>query len=177
MSTTKKESSDERSTMIKPDFRIGEMTNLYGTCTSLNLGSLDFATTLQHDGSKFDKDGHGTEETSSFSEQAWDSYQEKYLSEPYSEDAADARHLLEFGDDYRNYLDSQSDNCSSLSAANIDSLSPQGHRKHAAGAAKKAGSATPESSLELRYQRVLELPVSERFRRNSGKSEGKALQT
>ncbi|PNF23588.1 hypothetical protein B7P43_G04956, partial [Cryptotermes secundus] len=48
------------------------------------------------------------EQLSSFSEQAWDNYQEKYMSEPYSEEPADseaARRLLEFGDDYRNYLD------------------------------------------------------------------------
>jgi len=41
------------------------------------------------------------------------------MSEPYSEELADseaARRLLEFGDDYRNYLDSQSDCASSLSA-------------------------------------------------------------
>lgn len=46
------------------------------------------------------------------SEQAsWDSYQEKYLSEAYSEthDSDAARKLLEFGEDYRNFLDSQSD--------------------------------------------------------------------
>lgn len=54
----------------------------------------------------------------SFSEQAWDSYQEKYMSEPYSEaaDVETARRLLEFGDDYRNFLDSQSDCASSFSA-------------------------------------------------------------
>lgn len=67
-------------------------------------------------------------DTSNFSEQAWDPYQEKYMSEAYSEgfDSDAARRLLEFGDDYRNFLDSQSDNCSSLSAANnLDSsLSP-----------------------------------------------------
>lgn len=52
-----------------------------------------------------------TEEHSSLSEQAWDSYQEKYLSEAYSEahDSDAARRLLEFGEDYRNFLDSQSD--------------------------------------------------------------------
>lgn len=69
----------------------------------------------------------GTEDTN-FSEQAWDSYQEKYNSEAYSEgvDSEAARRLLEFGDDYRNYIDSQSDCCSSLSAANnMDSMSPQ----------------------------------------------------
>jgi len=50
--------------------------------------------------------------------------QEKYMSEPYSEELADseaARRLLEFGDDYRNYLDSQSDCASSLSANQIHS--------------------------------------------------------
>lgn len=46
------------------------------------------------------------------------------MSEPYSEELADseaARRLLEFGDDYRNYLDSQSDCASSLSANQIPS--------------------------------------------------------
>jgi len=46
------------------------------------------------------------------------------MSEPYSEELADseaARRLLEFGDDYRNYLDSQSDCASSLSANHIPS--------------------------------------------------------
>ena len=40
------------------------------------------------------------------------------MSEPYSEELAEeaARRLLEFGDDYRNFLDSQSDCASSLSA-------------------------------------------------------------
>ncbi|XP_039288846.1 uncharacterized protein LOC111043821 isoform X3 [Nilaparvata lugens] len=54
---------------------------------------------------------------SSFSEQAWDSYQEKYMSEAYSEETADpetARRLLDFGDDYRNFIDSQSDCASSF---------------------------------------------------------------
>jgi hypothetical protein len=43
--------------------------------------------------------------------------QEKYMSEAYSEEAPDseaARKLWEFGDDYRNFLDSQSDCASSL---------------------------------------------------------------
>jgi len=59
----------------------------------------------------------GTTDFSSFSEQAWDSYQEKYLSEPYSEDPPDpdsVRRLLDFGDDYRKYIDSQSDCASSI---------------------------------------------------------------
>lgn len=65
------------------------------------------------------------EHSSSFSE-AWDNYQDnKYLSEfSYSEcvDTEAARRLLEFGEDYRNYLDSQSDCCSSLSnfGTNLD---------------------------------------------------------
>ncbi|XP_069685606.1 klarsicht protein isoform X3 [Periplaneta americana] len=64
------------------------------------------------------------EHLSSFSEQAWDNYQEKYMSEPYSEEPADpeaARRLLEFGDDYRDYINSQSDCASSLSANQVTS--------------------------------------------------------
>lgn len=40
------------------------------------------------------------------------------MSEPYSEtpDLDAARRLLDFGDDYRNFLDSQSDCASSMSA-------------------------------------------------------------
>ncbi|XP_021207074.1 klarsicht protein isoform X1 [Bombyx mori] len=73
----------------------------------------------------------GTEEHSSFSEQAWDFYQEKYNSEPYSEapDSDAARRLLEFGDDYRAFLDSQSDCCSSLSAQPEHDQSPSGTRR------------------------------------------------
>ncbi|XP_037302374.1 uncharacterized protein LOC115444450 isoform X2 [Manduca sexta] len=73
----------------------------------------------------------GTEEHSSFSEQAWDFYQEKYNSEPYSEapDSDAARRLLEFGDDYRAFLDSQSDCCSSLSAQPENDISPSGTRR------------------------------------------------
>ncbi|XP_023288036.1 uncharacterized protein LOC105695869, partial [Orussus abietinus] len=59
----------------------------------------------------------------SFSEQAWDNYQEKYMSEPYSEvpDLEAASKLLDFGDDYRNFLDSQSDCASSMSAVHGNS--------------------------------------------------------
>lgn len=55
---------------------------------------------------------------SSFSETAWDNYQEKYNSENYSEglDSDAARKLLEC-DDYRNFLDSLSDCCSSMSTS------------------------------------------------------------
>ena len=57
--------------------------------------------------------------------------QEKYNSEPYSEapDSDAARRLLEFGDDYRAFLDSQSDCCSSLSAQPEHDISPSGTRR------------------------------------------------
>lgn len=75
--------------------------------------------------------------TDNSNEQAWDPYQDRYNSEAYSEglDSDAARRLLEFGDDYRNFLDSQSDCCSSLSAANNNpdsSLSPLTTRRVAA---------------------------------------------
>ncbi|XP_076388937.1 uncharacterized protein LOC100880783 isoform X2 [Megachile rotundata] len=68
----------------------------------------------------------------SFSEQAWDNYQEKYMSEPYSEapDVETARRLLEFGDDYRNFLDSQSDCASSMSAVPTSSPLPRSRMHH-----------------------------------------------
>ncbi|XP_043268774.1 uncharacterized protein klar isoform X2 [Venturia canescens] len=68
----------------------------------------------------------------SFSEQAWDSYQEKYMSEPYSEtaDVETARRLLDFGDDYRNFLDSQSDCASSMSAVRSSSPPAASSRMH-----------------------------------------------
>ncbi|KZC05323.1 hypothetical protein WN55_05843 [Dufourea novaeangliae] len=68
----------------------------------------------------------------SFSEQAWDNYQEKYMSEPYSEapDVETARRLLEFGDDYRNFLDSQSDCASSMSAVPTSSPLPRSRIHH-----------------------------------------------
>lgn len=51
------------------------------------------------------------EPLSSLCEDAWDNYQEKYSSEAYSEahDSDAARRLLDFGEDYRNFLGSQSD--------------------------------------------------------------------
>ncbi|XP_076163284.1 uncharacterized protein LOC143144593 isoform X2 [Ptiloglossa arizonensis] len=68
----------------------------------------------------------------SFSEQAWDNYQEKYMSEPYSEapDVETARRLLDFGDDYRNFLDSQSDCASSMSAVPTSSPLPRSRMHH-----------------------------------------------
>lgn len=66
-----------------------------------------------------------TTDFSSFSEQAWDSYQEKYLSENYSEDPLDPEsvsQLLDFGDDYRKFLDSQSDCASSIGRPSFVSI-------------------------------------------------------
>ncbi|XP_043596428.1 uncharacterized protein LOC122573733 isoform X2 [Bombus pyrosoma] len=68
----------------------------------------------------------------SISDQAWDNYQEKYMSEPYSEapDVETARRLLDFGDDYRNFLDSQSDCASSMSAMPASSPLPRSRMDH-----------------------------------------------
>ncbi|CAG9793465.1 unnamed protein product [Diatraea saccharalis] len=97
----------------------------------------------------------GTEEHSSFSEQAWDFYQEKYNSEPYSEapDSDAARRLLEFGDDYRAFLDSQSDCCSSLSAQPDNEHSPSGTRR------RRPSELSRERSLP-RYKRQTKSPIN-----------------
>lgn len=125
----KPESDEEPQKLVKPAFRLGSITTTYG---NNNLGPLAALSNYNLE-----------KEHSSYSEQAWDSYQEKYNSEAYSEtaDADGARRLLDFGDDYRNFLDSQSDNCSS--AANIDSMSPPRNRKNF------ASPSTVDSSLEI----------------------------
>ncbi|XP_034949178.1 uncharacterized protein klar [Chelonus insularis] len=91
----------------------------------------------------------------SFSEQAWDSYQEKYMSEPYSEvaDVETARKLLDFGDDYRNFLDSQSDCASSLSA--VRCYSPLLLNKRVNSENKSNSSEDSDSDAE-NYRRVVE---------------------
>ncbi|XP_029155891.1 uncharacterized protein LOC114928735 isoform X2 [Nylanderia fulva] len=68
-------------------------------------------------------------------EQAWDNYQEKYMSEAYSEplDVEMARRLLDFGDDYRNFLDSQSECASSISAIPASSPLPKIRTHHVIG--------------------------------------------
>ncbi|EZA57073.1 uncharacterized protein LOC105277721 [Ooceraea biroi] len=68
-------------------------------------------------------------------EQAWDNYQEKYMSEAYSEplDVETARRLLDFGDDYRNFLDSQSECASSISALPATSPLPKIRTYHTIG--------------------------------------------
>jgi hypothetical protein len=54
------------------------------------------------------------------------------MSEAYSEplDVETARRLLDFGDDYRNFLDSQSECASSISAIPARSPLPKIHTYH-----------------------------------------------
>ncbi|XP_061391325.1 klarsicht protein-like [Musca vetustissima] len=125
--TSNADSGEEENHLMKPNFRVGSFTTAYMT-NEARLGSLAKLATYMNDEELQGEYTTGTEDHhSSFSETAWDNYQEKYNSENYSEgfDSDAARKLLEFGDDYRNFIDSQSDCCSSLSAANnLDSLSP-----------------------------------------------------
>lgn len=114
-------------------------------------------------------------DNSNFSEQAWDPYQEKYNSEAYSEgfDSDAARRLLEFGDDYRNFLDSQSDCCSSLSAANNleSSLSPPVIRKSIEGVhdSSKSPSKSPSGDDNImRRRRALEMEFGRRRKGSDG---------
>ncbi|XP_036338397.1 uncharacterized protein LOC118748163 isoform X2 [Rhagoletis pomonella] len=115
--------------LMKPNFRVGSYTTAYMR-NEKRLGSLAALATYMNDEEEEQQGDYTTgtdDHHSSFSETAWDNYQEKYNSENYSEgfDSDAARRLMEFGDDYRNFIDSQSDCCSSLSAANnVDSLSP-----------------------------------------------------
>lgn len=125
------ESEDEQ--VIKaPDFKIGSITSVYGNPHATNLGSLAALSNYNSENCEINEAANGN--LSSFSEHnMWDNYMEKYNSETYSEDrdVDGARKLLDFGDDYRNFIDSQSDCCSSLSAANqLDSLSPPRNRKY-----------------------------------------------
>ena len=169
----KPESEDEQK-MMKPDFKIGSFTNVYANPAS-NLGSLAALANYNRETNDQDMNETGTENMSSFSGQMWDNYMEKYNSEAYSEDRDidGARRLLEFGDDYRNFIDSQSDCCSSLSAANIDSLSPPRHRKHLNAVAQNHSCSSNENSMKmLRQRRIQELPEMERRRLSTG--EGKA---
>lgn len=179
---------DDEQIMEPPNFKIGSITNVYGN--SMNLGSLaalanynSNETNHHHRGGENET---GTENLSSFSEHnMWDNYiGEKYNSEAYSEDRDldGARKLFEFGDDYRNFIDSQSDCCSSLSAANqLDSLSPPRNRKNIHQQQQNQSpqqntslSSSNENSMKiLRQRRIQELPETER--RKLGSSEGKIL--
>lgn len=164
----KPESEDEQ--MMTPNFKIGSLTNVYANPSATHLGSLAALANYNHEKNDQDMNETGTE-NSNFSEQMWDNYMEKYNSEAYSEDrdVDAARRLLEFGDDYRNFIDSQSDCCSSLSAANIDSLSPPRHRKNFNAVAQNTSLSSNDNSMKLlRQQRIQELPEKERRRLSGG---------
>lgn len=164
----KPESEDEQ--MMKPDFKIGSSMNVYANPSANHLGSLAALANYNREKNDQDLNETGTENTS-FSEQMWDNYMEKYNSEAYSEDrdVDGARRLLEFGDDYRNFIDSQSDCCSSLSAANIDSLSPPRPRKNINGIAQNLSLSSNDNSMKvLRQRRIQELPEMERRRLSEG---------
>lgn len=169
-----KPESDEEQKMMKPDFKIGSLTNVYAN-QSTNLGSLAALANYNHEKNDQDLNETGTENMSSFSENMWDNYiAEKYNSEAYSEDrdVDGAQRLLDFGDDYRNFIDSQSDCCSSLSAANIDSLSPPRPRKNMNGNVQNTSLSSNENSMKiLRQRRIQELPEMERRRMSNGEGE------
>ncbi|XP_065359855.1 klarsicht protein isoform X4 [Calliphora vicina] len=163
--------SEEENHLMKPNFRVGSFTTAYMT-NEARLGSLAALATYMNDedqqGGEYNTTG--TEDHhSSFSETAWDNYQEKYNSENYSEgfDSDAARKLLEFGDDYRNFIDSQSDCCSSLSAANnLDSFSPPRMDSLQQNESKIITQDTIVSSVDhARRRRALELEY-ERRRKN-----------
>lgn len=150
--------------MLKPDFKIGSVTKVYAQTLGPLAALAKYNSEPKETSKSPDFQRSGTEELSSF-EQMWDNYQEKYMSEPYSEDrdTDGAKRLLDFGDDYRTFLDSQSDACSSLSAAHHDSISPPQPRRF-------LGTRTPsdaaDSSLEMRNRRLFGLTEFEKRRRN-----------
>lgn len=163
--------SEEENAMMRPNFSLGSYTTVMvpGNGAS-NLGSLAALANYNRDAkSEALLNVIGTEDANSYSEQAWDDFQEeKYNSENYSEgvDSDAARKLLEFGDDYRNYLDSQSDCCSSsLSAANnFDSLSPPRNRKFIPTPDSKS-SMEADSSV-MRRKKMMEYAEFEKKRRS-----------
>lgn len=164
---------DEALDVVKPDFKIGSVTKVYaqtlGPLAALSRYNLEDTAFKASPDLPDSSQRSGTEDHSSF-EQMWDNYQEKYMSEPYSEDrdTEAAKRLLEFGDDYRNFLDSQSDACSSLSAAQgLDSISPPRHRRFIGGT--QTPSDVADSSLEVKKRRLLELSEFEKRRKNLSK--------
>lgn len=162
-----KPESDDEQVMKAPDFKIGSITNVYGNPHSLNLGSL--AALSNYNNEDCEVNEAANENLSSFSEHnMWDNYMEKYNSEAYSEDrdVDGARKLLDFGDDYRNFIDSQSDCCSSLSAANqLDSLSPPRHRRNIPNKNNISLPSSNDNSMKmLLQQRIQEIPEMERQR-------------
>lgn len=162
--------NEEETSLPKPNFQLGAFkSNVFNP---IQLGTLAPLAYYNLDGNIRNRELSytGTEDNSNLSEQVWDDYQEKYMSEAYSEgrDSDAARKLLEFGDDYRNFIDSQSDCCSSLSAANnLDSMSPPRGRKPFANMpiANKSLSKSPsDEDNAMRRRRTLEIEIERRKR-------------
>ncbi|XP_026833313.1 uncharacterized protein LOC6545162 isoform X6 [Drosophila erecta] len=153
--------------LMLPKFRVGSFTTAGLLATDTRLGALAALSNYMNEDEQqaelSTEDHH-----SSISETAWDNYQEKYNSENYSEgfDSDAARRLLEFGDDYRNFIDSQSDCCSSLSAANnLDSFSPprmDSLQKHELKTLHINQDTITSSVDHARRQRALELQYERR---------------
>lgn len=166
------ENEDEKAS-VKPNFLIGG--SISNDFSAKHLGTLATLAQYNNDGNAGPNELSftGTEDNSNLSEQqVWDDYQEKYMSEAYSEgrDSDAARKLLEFGDDYRNFIDSQSDNCSSLSAANnLDSMSPpRGRKPFDIGQINKPLSRSPmDDDNVMRRRREFELGIERRHRANA----------
>lgn len=158
--------NDDENALPKPNFQLGACTkNMFNASHLGNLAPLAFYN-LDGNANNREQSFTGTEDNSNVSEQidqVWDDYQEKYLSEAYSEgrDSDAARKLLEFGDDYRNFIDSQSDCCSSLSAANnLDSMSPPRGRKPIGNVQvinKSASKSPSDDDNAMRKRRAFEI--------------------
>ncbi|XP_017862134.1 PREDICTED: uncharacterized protein LOC108613287 isoform X4 [Drosophila arizonae] len=159
--------ADSESQLMVPKFRVGSFTTAALRASEIRLGALAALSNYMHEDEQ-QAELSTEEHHSSISETAWDNYQEKYNSENYSEglDSDAARRLLEFGDDYRNFIDSQSDCCSSLSAANnLDSFSPprmDSLQQHELKALHINQETISSSVDHARRQRALELQYERR---------------
>ncbi|XP_030081642.1 uncharacterized protein LOC111601126 [Drosophila hydei] len=159
--------ADSESQLMVPKFRVGSFTTAALRASEIRLGALAALSNYMHEDEQ-QAELSTEEHHSSISETAWDNYQEKYNSENYSEgfDSDAARRLLEFGDDYRNFIDSQSDCCSSLSAANnLDSFSPprmDSLQQHELKALHITQETISSSVDHARRQRALELQYERR---------------
>lgn len=166
-STSAEADNEDEIKLPKPNFQLGaRTTNMFNATHLGNLAPLAFYNFSGNVNNR-ELSFTGTEDNSNPSEhidQMWDDYQEKYLSEAYSEgrDSDAARKLQEFGDDYRNFIDSQSDCCSSLSAANnLDSLSPprgrkpMGNNTHVVN--KSASKSPSDEDSAMRRRRAFEI--------------------
>ncbi|XP_065720117.2 klarsicht protein isoform X3 [Drosophila suzukii] len=163
--------------LMLPKFRVGSFTTAGLLASETRLGALAALSNYMNEDEQQAapkpvqtrlKELSTEDHHSSISETAWDNYQEKYNSENYSEgfDSDAARRLLEFGDDYRNFIDSQSDCCSSLSAANnLDSFSPprmDSLQKHELKTLHINQDTITSSVDHARRQRALELQYERR---------------